>query len=83
MGTLGSAIAIDDISIKSGNCGGNSPQNTSFRCLPTTQLIPKNKVCDGVKDCVNGADELDCGSCMFTVANKDDCGFTESIPGIQ
>ena len=79
MGTLGSAIAIDDISIKSGSCGGKGSQNTSFQCLPSTQVISVSKVCDGVKDCANGADELDCGSCMFKDPNA--CGFHESVPG--
>ena len=45
-----------------------------FNCS-ATQSIPRTKVCDGIKDCVNGADELDCGSCDFS---QDMCGFTDT-----
>ena len=59
--------------------GGNGSTNTSFQCLPSTQVISVSKVCNGVKDCANGVDELDCGSCMFKDPNP--CGFHESVPG--
>ncbi|RXN32143.1 transmembrane protease serine 3-like protein [Labeo rohita] len=32
-----------------------------FRCLSSVQCISRNAVCDGVEDCGNGEDELNCG----------------------
>ena len=56
----GEAIAIDDISVTPSGCGVDT-DNEIFRCS-LSQIIPKKLVCDGKKDCANGADELDCGT---------------------
>ena len=71
MGADRSIIAIDDISIVSGDC--TNPETDLFKCS-ATESIAKSKVCDGTKDCSNGADEADCGSCDFS--NNYTCGFT-------
>ena len=76
MGDHQATIGIDDISITSGSCV--AAKDNTFQCQPTNQTIPKSKQCDGNKDCANGADELDCGSCAFRDA--DVCNFHESVP---
>ena len=82
MGNVGdfekTIMALDDISIESGDCDKSSPQQNLFHCN-ARESIPASKVCNGVKDCSNGADEADCGSCDFT--NHNGCGYGVELPG--
>jgi hypothetical protein len=56
-GTVGNTyIAIDDITVVNGACV--QPANM-FNCS-ATEWIVKLKVCDYIRDCSNGADELNC-----------------------
>ncbi len=77
VGALGSYIAIDDISIDSGPCAVSSQM---FSCSPN-QSIPMSKVCDNVRDCLNGNDENVCGSCDFK--NRVDCGYKHQYIGMH
>lgn len=52
-------IAIDDILLDSGAC-----QVDAFVCEDGTKLS-YDKVCNFIKDCKNGLDEVNCGNCNF------------------
>ncbi|XP_071043201.1 uncharacterized protein CG3556 isoform X4 [Parasteatoda tepidariorum] len=41
-------------------------QNNSFHCS-NHSCIPKNEICDGVKDCENGADEVGCETGILSI----------------
>ncbi|XP_075742958.1 MAM and LDL-receptor class A domain-containing protein 1 isoform X3 [Rhipicephalus microplus] len=62
-------VAIDDVLI-SGECSQNIRSTERFDC--GNQSITIERVCDFVKDCANGDDERNCGSCNF---KKDLCGW--------
>src|SRR5699024_10698240 len=51
-----SSIAIDDIKLTVGEC-----DYKGVRC-ETGNLVPVEKVCDFVKDCPSGLDEVGCGN---------------------
>jgi hypothetical protein len=40
-----------------------------------------SKVCDNVRDCLNGNDENVCGSCDFK--NRVDCGYKHQYIGMH
>lgn len=50
-----------------------------FNCTQT-EFIHRNQVCDGVRDCSNGADEMSCGSCNFR--DNFDCGYNRWFNGM-
>ncbi|KAM7297129.1 MAM and LDL-receptor class A domain-containing protein 1 [Ixodes scapularis] len=60
-------VAIDDIRVDERQCTEHDTVITDdFVCSVTTEeTVPMNKVCNFVKDCSNGVDEADCGSCDF------------------
>ena len=58
-----SFIALDDISLTSNSECYDSPQEL-FDCFDGTQ-IESTRVCNFVKDCSQGEDEKDCGTCDF------------------
>ncbi|EEC16902.1 hypothetical protein IscW_ISCW012219 [Ixodes scapularis] len=64
-------VALDDIEVDQREC--NLPATDDFVCKTSpVEKIPVEKVCDFVKDCSNGADELDCGNCVF---ENSTCGW--------
>ena len=67
-------IAIDDVAVKKSVCN-QTQDNTFFWCNSNTK-INITKVCDFVKDCPDGKDELNCGNCDF---ENGDCGYTKVI----
>ena len=69
-----SFIAIDDLAVKKGVCN-NTQDNTFFWC-DANKKIQWRKVCDFVKDCSDGKDELNCGNCDF---ENGDCSYTKLI----
>ncbi len=77
VGTLGSYIAVDDISIDSGDC---VELTKMFNCS-ATEWIPKTKVCDYHNDCTNGLDEKVCGGCDFENSNL--CGYSPTFKGYK
>ena len=50
----------------------NSCVQNSFLCPTNNQCIPSYKVCDFLKDCPDGSDESNCGTCDF---EKSTCGW--------
>ncbi|EEC10923.1 apical endosomal glycoprotein precursor, putative [Ixodes scapularis] len=60
-------VAIDDIRVDERRCTEHDTVITDdFVCSITTEeTVPMDKVCNFVKDCSNGVDEADCGSCDF------------------
>ena len=81
-GTVGPGIhgdlAIDDLSISIGDCPTITPPPT-FKCGNGVTLS-YDRVCDFNKDCANGTDEANCGSCTFD--NGDNlCGNTDVSQG--
>jgi hypothetical protein len=71
-GKLGE-LALDDVYLYNGSCQKNEP-STQFNCQ-NGQMIDSNLVCDFKKDCINGLDERDCGSCNFQEETL--CGYKE------
>ena len=65
-----SFIAIDDVAVKKGICN-DTEDNTFFWCDSNTK-ISRTKVCDFIKDCFDGKDELNCGDCDF---ENNNCGY--------
>uniref|UniRef100_A0A090XCS1 Putative mam domain protein n=1 Tax=Ixodes ricinus TaxID=34613 RepID=A0A090XCS1_IXORI len=67
-------VAIDDIEVDEHECSElHLPVTDDFVCKTSPEeKIPMDKVCDFVKDCSNGADELDCGNCDF---ENSTCGW--------
>ncbi|XP_040066430.1 MAM and LDL-receptor class A domain-containing protein 2 [Ixodes scapularis] len=67
-------VAIDDIEVDERECSElHLPATDDFVCKTSpVEKIPVDKVCDFVKDCSNGADELDCGNCVF---ENSTCGW--------
>lgn len=63
-----SLIAIDDIELTSGDC-----EFDGVMCANGI-VVPPSKVCDFVKDCDDGLDEYNCGSCDF---ETDSCGWND------
>ena len=90
------AIAIDDTSFDKGcvvdNSGVILPTATSttttknpcapsgFQCVSNGLCIPTTKVCDFVKDCQDGSDEINCGSCDF---EKTTCGWYDAVGSLD
>lgn len=83
-----SYVAIDDVGLvlmvecknfdNSFNESTTATANTTpnpqdfFKCF-SSKYIPMSKVCDWVKDCEQGEDEIQCGSCDFSARNT--CGY--------
>uniref|UniRef100_V5H852 Putative thyroid hormone-induced protein b n=1 Tax=Ixodes ricinus TaxID=34613 RepID=V5H852_IXORI len=68
-------LAIDDLLVDEGQCKDMVPGSgvlDNFTCS-NGDKISTNKVCDFVKDCKDGSDEVDCGACDF---KKSTCGWT-------
>ena len=86
-------LAIDDITFRPGFCVQTTTVTTNgiplstvtpgqtdlFHCSPT-EIIPKSKVCDGVKDCSNGADEANCGTSRTTFIPSRTTSYKVSTP---
>ena len=84
-GTVGNGyqgdLALDDISLTTGACPATTTSPPMFNCGGSTgTTIPSNKVCDFKKDCSNGADEANCGTCNFD-GSSGLCGFTDVSQG--
>ena len=50
----------------------NSCNQGTFLCPTNKECIPSYKVCDFIKDCPDGADEKNCGTCDFETSS---CGW--------
>ncbi|KAI2806772.1 hypothetical protein BLOT_008730, partial [Blomia tropicalis] len=61
-------LAIDDIELSHDSCK-NAIQ---FRCDNGNKLINTEQVCNFYKDCADGTDELNCGTCDF---ESGECGW--------
>ncbi|XP_025085553.1 MAM and LDL-receptor class A domain-containing protein 1-like [Pomacea canaliculata] len=79
-GVVGSSylsdMAIDDVSLTDGDCSSSS-QPSKFTCR-NQQTVTSDKVCNFVKDCSDGSDEVQCGNCTFEV---DLCGYNDISKG--
>ncbi|RDD40324.1 MAM and LDL-receptor class A domain-containing protein 2 [Trichoplax sp. H2] len=66
---LQSDIALDDFVLYNGPCPTAAPTTPpnpcAVRCYSNFRCIPSNKVCDYIRDCPDGRDELNCGGCSF------------------
>ncbi|XP_025084894.1 MAM and LDL-receptor class A domain-containing protein 2-like isoform X1 [Pomacea canaliculata] len=71
-----SVMAIDDISLTDGDCSSSS-QQSKFTCK-NQQTVTSDKVCNFVKDCSDGSDEIQCGNCTF---DADLCGYIDISQG--
>lgn len=60
-------IALDDIELSDSACAVNN----QWRCA-NKQLIHVDQVCNFVKDCSDGSDETNCGTCDF----ENNCKFS-------
>lgn len=74
-------IAIDDISMLDNSCStipsATPPSSCAYKCSNGGQCISSSKLCDFVKDCADGGDELRCGyDCTFE--NGQTCRWTSS-----
>ena len=68
VGNCKGAIAIDDISVKEGQCVASS----GLFCEDGTPYT-KDQICDFVKNCPSGLDELGCGNCDFENGKAGTC----------
>ena len=73
-------LAIDDILVTRGTCNANTDTKATFDCRKDgTELVPVSAVCNFVRECSNGADEFNCGTCDF---ERDDwCGWSDNSIG--
>lgn len=62
------SIAIDDINLFSGPC-----EDFGLQCEDGRQ-ISEDEICDFVRDCKSGIDELNCGACDFETGRDYDFG---------
>ena len=62
-------LAVDDIQLREGLCLPDPP--ATFNCHDGG-TIPTEEVCNMKKDCGDGSDELECGSCSF---EEGECGW--------
>ena len=69
-------VGIDDVAYE--NCAV-IPPNEAFQCSNGV-LINKNQVCNFIKDCLDGSDEKDCGTCDF---ETNTCGWYDAGYNIQ
>lgn len=46
-----------------------------FLCTSNSRCIPEAKVCNFIKDCSNGEDEAECGTCNFENWSQTSCGL--------
>lgn len=62
-------IAFDDFTMYNGPCptgiATQAPNPCAMRCTSNRQCIPSNKVCDYIRNCPDGSDEINCGGCTF------------------
>lgn len=69
-------FAVDDVMLKMGKCEIIAP-STDFECQPG-ETVNIDLVCDFKKDCSNGADESNCGTCDF---ENELCGWEDKSVG--
>lgn len=74
-------LMLDDFDLVNGPCPP-VPSDCAIQCdtvNATQQCIPTSKLCDFNRDCLNGADEANCGyNCDF---ERNLCGYTEPSAG--
>lgn len=58
-------IAIDDLKISNDILCPSPESQCAFKC-PNGDCVARKKICNFVKDCANGEDELDCGNSKVT-----------------
>lgn len=69
IGDDSSYVAVDDVNLVSGVCSTKCP-NTKFRCAGDNTCIDLMFKCNGVHDCKDGSDELNC-----PVISQVECSF--------
>ena len=87
-------ISLDDISFSAGCYNGGTPppptgsakcKTTEYHCAADDLCINKHWVCDGSKDCTDGAEEVGCikpsvtPTPSFGPIHPGDCDFTNSM----
>ncbi|XP_077560585.1 MAM and LDL-receptor class A domain-containing protein 1-like [Haemaphysalis longicornis] len=59
-------VAIDDVLVSEKSCADAVRPSQMFNCGDSKEAVSVERVCDFVRDCKNGADELNCGQCDFS-----------------
>ena len=75
IGSLGATakvpLSVDDILLEKGDCPPDP--SATFTCQDGS-TVPSDAVCDMKRDCPDGSDELECGSCIFETG---ECGWKQ------
>lgn len=70
--------SISDFGWYTGPCNESRPfvcefcacLTDQFRCMDNTKCINKNWTCDGIEDCSDGSDEMNCADCIANYTNE-------------
>ena len=63
-------IALDDIKVVNGELCPPAESSCPFKCQLNNQCVPERSLCNFIKDCPDGEDELQCGYDNITFENE-------------